>query len=235
MENMTLWQISWAIGVVVVLIVAVLLLVIIAAARSIDKRANEIWIAGKQIAANTVSIWMLQKTNAVAGDILNNWADEVMPLLSSAYQDIEVRWVDLETEEGSAGSRSSTTAHTWPEEGGTAGAPLPNNVTGRITKVAEGRRRNQRNGRMALGGMVESYTEAGQGNRLTPTAITNLQDALEAFKDGVNGTEPISGRVTNLVVVHTLNGVYESSSQISVFRVEPIVGTLRRRMPGYGD
>ncbi|MDQ6891492.1 MAG: hypothetical protein M3167_02300 [Acidobacteriota bacterium] len=70
MDSMTLWQISWAIGAVVVLIVAVLLLIIIAAARSIDRRANEIWIAGKQIAANTVSIWMLQKTNAVAGEIL---------------------------------------------------------------------------------------------------------------------------------------------------------------------
>ena len=70
MDPMTLWKISWAIGALVVVIVAVLLLVIIAAARSIDKRANEIWIAGKQIAANTVSIWMLQKTNVVAGDIL---------------------------------------------------------------------------------------------------------------------------------------------------------------------
>ncbi len=70
MDPMTLWKISWAIGALVVVIVAVLLLVIIAAARSIDKRANEIWIAGKQIAANTVSIWMLQKTNVVAGEIL---------------------------------------------------------------------------------------------------------------------------------------------------------------------
>jgi HAMP domain-containing protein len=70
MNNLTLWQISWAIGAVVVLIVAVLLLIIIAAARSIDRRANEIWNVGKQIAANTVSIWMLQKTNAVAGEIL---------------------------------------------------------------------------------------------------------------------------------------------------------------------
>ncbi len=70
MDPMTLWKISWAIGALVVVIVAVLLLVIIAAARSIDKRANEIWLAGKQIAANTVSIWMLQKTNVVAGDIL---------------------------------------------------------------------------------------------------------------------------------------------------------------------
>ena len=70
MDPMTLWKISWAVGALVVLIVAALLLTIIAAARSIDRRANEIWIAGKQIAANTVSIWLLQKTNAVAGDIL---------------------------------------------------------------------------------------------------------------------------------------------------------------------
>ncbi len=70
MDPMTLWKISWAVGALVVVIVAVLLLIIIAAARSIDRRANEIWIVGKQIAANTVSIWMLQKTNVVAGEIL---------------------------------------------------------------------------------------------------------------------------------------------------------------------
>ena len=70
MDTMTLWKISWAIGAVVVLIVAVLLLVIIAAARSIDKHAAAIWLAGKQIAANTVSIWLLQKTNSVAAEIL---------------------------------------------------------------------------------------------------------------------------------------------------------------------
>lgn len=70
MESMTLWQISWAIGAVVVLIVAVLLLAIIAAARSIDRNAATIWQVGKEIAANTVSIWMLQKTNVVAADIL---------------------------------------------------------------------------------------------------------------------------------------------------------------------
>lgn len=70
MDAMMLWKISWAIGAVVVVIVAVLLLVIIAAARSIDRHAAAIWLAGKQIAANTVSIWMLQQTNAVAGEIL---------------------------------------------------------------------------------------------------------------------------------------------------------------------
>ncbi len=70
MDTMTLWQISWGIGALVVVIVAVLLLTIIFAARSIDRSAKDIWTAGKQIAGNTVSIWMLQKTNAVAGEIL---------------------------------------------------------------------------------------------------------------------------------------------------------------------
>ena len=70
MDPMTLWKVSWAIGALVVLIVAVLLLVIIAAAKSIDRNAATIWTVGKQIAANTVSIWMLQKTNVVAGEIL---------------------------------------------------------------------------------------------------------------------------------------------------------------------
>ena len=71
MDSMTLWKISWAIGVVVVLIVAVLLLLILAAARRIDRGAAAIWQAGKEIASNTVSIWMLQKTNVVAGEILD--------------------------------------------------------------------------------------------------------------------------------------------------------------------
>lgn len=70
MDSMTLWKISWAIGAAVVLVVAVLLLTIIAYAKSIDRRAGEIWTVGKQIAANTVSIWMLQKTNVVVGEIL---------------------------------------------------------------------------------------------------------------------------------------------------------------------
>jgi uncharacterized protein YoxC len=70
MDTMTLWTYSLIAGAVVILIVAVLLIMIIIAARSIDKHAKAIWGVGKQIAGNTVSIWMLDKTNAVAGDIL---------------------------------------------------------------------------------------------------------------------------------------------------------------------
>ena len=70
MDTMTLWAYSLIAGAVVILIVAVLLVMLIAAARRVDKHALDIWEAGKQIAGNTVSIWMLNVTNRVAGQIL---------------------------------------------------------------------------------------------------------------------------------------------------------------------
>ena len=70
MDTMTIWTYSLIAGAVVVLIVAVLLIMLIAAAKRVDKHASLIWDAGKQIAGNTVSIWMLNVTNRVAGQIL---------------------------------------------------------------------------------------------------------------------------------------------------------------------
>jgi len=66
----TLWWLTLAIGAVVIVVVAVLLIAIVVAANRIDRHAVEIWIAGKDIATNTIQIWQLQKTNAVAGQIL---------------------------------------------------------------------------------------------------------------------------------------------------------------------
>lgn len=70
MDTTTLWTYSLIAGGAVILVVALLLILIILAARKIDYHANEIWETGKRIAANTVSIWMLEKTNAVASQIL---------------------------------------------------------------------------------------------------------------------------------------------------------------------
>jgi hypothetical protein len=73
MLNLTVAQFWWlvlAIGVVVILVVAVLLMLIVRAADRIDRHAEAIWGVGKNIAANTVQIWQLQKTNATAGEIL---------------------------------------------------------------------------------------------------------------------------------------------------------------------
>lgn len=70
LDTTTIWTYSLIAGAVVIVIVAVLLVMLIAAARRVDKHANDIWEAGKQIAGNTVSIWMLGKTNTVAEGIL---------------------------------------------------------------------------------------------------------------------------------------------------------------------
>ena len=71
--DMTVAQFWWlvlGIGLVVILVVAVLLILIVQAANRIDQHAQAIWNVGKNIAANTVQIWQLQKTNATAGEIL---------------------------------------------------------------------------------------------------------------------------------------------------------------------
>ena len=70
MDAVTLWWIGLGVGAVVVLVVAALLVWIALAAERIDRHAQEIWSAGKGIAANTVQIWQLGTTNKVAGEIL---------------------------------------------------------------------------------------------------------------------------------------------------------------------
>ena len=70
MDSVTIWTYSLIAATVVILIVAALLIAIVLTARKIDDHAKDIWQAGKLIAGNTVSIWMLKDTNIVAADIL---------------------------------------------------------------------------------------------------------------------------------------------------------------------
>ncbi len=61
------WWLLLGLAAGVVAVVAALLGLIVAAAKSIDRHAAAIWTVGKQIAGNTVSIWMLEKTNEHMG------------------------------------------------------------------------------------------------------------------------------------------------------------------------
>jgi hypothetical protein len=65
MDVIEMWWLSLGIFAIVTMVVAVLLGLIIATARSIDQHAAAIWTVGKQIAGNTVSIWMLDQANAL--------------------------------------------------------------------------------------------------------------------------------------------------------------------------
>ena len=90
-DVVTLWWITLAIAAVVIVVVAVLLIAIAAAANRIDRHAADIWGAGKNIAANTIQIWQLQKTNEVAGDIL-----EVAQGIAAGAGSIDARLARLE-------------------------------------------------------------------------------------------------------------------------------------------
>lgn len=70
MDVTSLWWLSIAIFAVVIVVVAVLLGLIIATARRIDTHAAAIWNVGKQIAGNTVAIWMLDRANRQLGEVL---------------------------------------------------------------------------------------------------------------------------------------------------------------------
>jgi hypothetical protein len=63
MSVLELWWLSLAIFAVVVIVLALLLGLIIGTAKSIDRHAHAIWVTGKRIAGNTVSIWLLEQIN----------------------------------------------------------------------------------------------------------------------------------------------------------------------------
>ena len=71
-EHRAMWWLSLGLAGTVVGVVAALLGAIVQTARKIDEHAAAIWTAGKQIAGNTVSIWMLEKTNEQASKMVES-------------------------------------------------------------------------------------------------------------------------------------------------------------------
>jgi hypothetical protein len=82
-----LWIISLLVAVAVVTVVAILLELIVRTARQINELVHEIWIGGKRIAANTVTLALLRETNDVAGKILGS-ASEIAKASSRIRQQI---------------------------------------------------------------------------------------------------------------------------------------------------
>jgi hypothetical protein len=87
MDSLTqqLWIVSLIVAVVVVIVVAVLLELIVRTARQINELVHQIWIGGKRIAANTVTLALLRETNDLAGRILGS-ASEIAKASSRIRQ-----------------------------------------------------------------------------------------------------------------------------------------------------
>lgn len=174
-----------------------------------------------------------EAAEGIAGDILNNWTDHVLPLLCNEYTAFEVRWVDLDSASGSTGAVTQTSAQTWPAAGSATGDPAPNNVYAKMVKVLQGKNRTQRNGTLRLSGIPRGFLALTNANELTADARTALAAGFEQLKDGINGGVGATER--NIVVVHTIGGVATGSSIVSTYSPALGVGTIRRRMPGYGS
>lgn len=68
----SVWTASLILFAVVLVVVAILLTLIVQEARRVREAVEQIWTVGQKIANNTIHIALLQKTNAVAGQILES-------------------------------------------------------------------------------------------------------------------------------------------------------------------
>ncbi|MBA2242109.1 MAG: hypothetical protein H0W04_04375 [Chthoniobacterales bacterium] len=84
-QTQQLWIITLVVAVVVVIVVAVLLEMIVRTARGIHGLVQQIWIGGKRIAGNTVTLAFLHETNNLAGMILGS-ASEIAKATSRIRQ-----------------------------------------------------------------------------------------------------------------------------------------------------
>lgn len=171
----------------------------------------------------------------IAGDILNNWTDHVLPGICPPYVAEAVAWVDLDSADGVTGQRSSTSNETWPMEATGNGPALPGNTAIKVIKECEGGRRT-RNGRMFLAGVSEGDTGTGpEANRFAAAAAAATTGRLADFLDGINDTEGVVvGYQRKMVVIHNASGTAPSYSDVTALVASRELGTMRRRMPGYG-
>jgi len=63
MSNETLWWISLGLGLVVSLVAVALLQALLAKVRRIQRGADAVWEAGKTVARNTATTWMIGQTS----------------------------------------------------------------------------------------------------------------------------------------------------------------------------
>lgn len=167
---------------------------------------------------------------AQAGILINEWSDHILPIVSAAYVATSVSWVDLDSLSGSTGERTSTDQEDWPLVGGLVGAPTPGNVAVRVGKRITPTR-GQRQGRMYLVGQPEANTDAANPNVLTSAVITTINSQLESFLGNINQSDgDIIGYTSQMVVVHTVDDVFEDYSVVQALTVEARLGSQRRRL-----
>jgi hypothetical protein len=171
-----------------------------------------------------------ESAESVAGIIINEWSDSILPLLVENYQAVSVSWIDLDSLTGSVGERTNTDDHTWPEPGTTASSPMPGNVAARVNKTTVSAR-GQRQGRMYLCGVPEAWTLGLGPNRITADNVTAINAKLEDFLGDVNQDgSGILNYTCDMVVVHTKDGDFTSSTKITNLSIDGYLSSQVRRI-----
>lgn len=175
-----------------------------------------------------------------AGDIVNAWSDNILPILVNDCVAQSVSWVDLNSIDGSTGETTTGGDETWPQGGATSSTPgLPAGTSALITKVAPGGGRSTRNGRLYLAGISEGATDDPNPSNLTAAAQAAVTAAFEQFSSDVSNSEIVEGYDSNMVVVHTRNVappgedpdiVWVSTGDVTAMVCQSRLATQRRRL-----
>lgn len=167
----------------------------------------------------------------VAGDVLNNWDDHIRAFVVPEYVAQSISWVDLDTANGSVGSRASTDDTTWPAAGGFTAPPMPGMVAMRVIKQTTGGRL-ARKGRMYLAGIDEGATADSAPNHIKAATVTAWNTRMADFLSGIkdSGINAVVDRKP--VVIHTPKAAAPSWTEVTGYTVDPLLGTQRRRTRG---
>lgn len=169
---------------------------------------------------------------SMAGILINEWSDSILTLVADNYLATSVSWVDLNSLNGSTGERTTTDQETWPQSGQGTQSANSSAIAFRVDKSSVARR-GQRQGRMYLVGVPESATADGSPNTLEGAVQAAMNDSLENFLGDTNQTtDGGQGYTSTMVIVHTINGNFESTSDVESLTVNNRLGTQVRRLRG---
>lgn len=165
--------------------------------------------------------------------IIDGWTVQVLDyLVVDNYSANELTWVDLDSLTGSTGAKSSTAVSNWPDNGLGAQEPMPGNVALRVNKRTNAAR-GERQGRMYLCGVAENQTDNANPNALSSAFVTGGNERLaDLLTDITKETVGPSDWSSQLHVVHTVGGVFQSSSEVVLLEIDGTLGSQRRRLRG---
>lgn len=165
--------------------------------------------------------------------LMANYAQNLMLSMSTVIEMTSVGWVDLDSEDGSTGSITSSQDDPGPYFGQQSGEAISPQVTGLVTKQCISAR-GRRNGRMFLSGLREEDVDF---DSLDSAYQGTLQTRLNSFLGAVFDPAEITVASCQPSVVHTRNTgtdanpviEYVGKSNIQSLVLQGPTSTQRRR------